>query len=57
VHGLGSITFGHAVQFFKILNDFSQFFLIIDEFFWRIGISLWFSWKDLDERDLMKFIW
>jgi hypothetical protein len=30
---------------------------IIDENFGGIGMCLWCSWEDLDEQDLMEFIW
>ncbi len=29
----------------------------VTEIFGRIGMCLWYRWKDLDEQDLMKFIW
>jgi hypothetical protein len=31
--------------------------LIEAETFGGIGMCLWCSWKDLDEQDLMEFIW
>jgi hypothetical protein len=31
--------------------------LIIAENLGGIGIFLWCCWKDLDEQDLMEFIW
>jgi hypothetical protein len=30
---------------------------LVTENFGRIGMCLWYRWKDLDEQDLMKFIW
>jgi hypothetical protein len=30
---------------------------MVAEIFGGIGMCLWCSWKDLDEQDLMKFIW
>jgi hypothetical protein len=33
------------------LNDF------FTENFKGIGICLWYCWKDLNEQDLMEFIW
>jgi hypothetical protein len=59
VHGLGSMTFGLVVQ--KFLNN--EWFLhwklnkIVAENFRGIGMWLWCCWKDLDEQDLMEFIW
>jgi hypothetical protein len=59
VHGLGSMAFGLAVQ--KFLN--SEWFLhwklnkVVAGNFRGIGTCLWCWWKDLDEQDLMEFIW
>jgi hypothetical protein len=59
VHGLGSMMFGLVVQ--KFLNN--EWFLrwklnkIVVENFAGIGMWLWCCWKDLDEQDLMEFIW
>ncbi len=54
VHGLGSMTFGLAVQKFLNIKWF---------FHWKLNCSwqfqrncLWCCWKDLDEQDLMELI-
>jgi hypothetical protein len=31
--------------------------MIVAENFGGIGMCLWCRWKDLDEQDLMEFIW
>jgi hypothetical protein len=61
VHWLGFMVFGRLVQKFlvywmisslKIKLNLSWIFLL-----GRIGMCLWCFWKDLDEQDLMEFIW
>jgi hypothetical protein len=53
VHGLGPMTFELSVQ--KFLNIKLIFFT---EKFGEIGMCLLgCCWKDLDEQDLMEFIW
>jgi hypothetical protein len=47
VHPLGFMVFGLAVQ--KFLN--------ITENYGGIKMCLGCCWKDLDEKDLMEFIW
>jgi hypothetical protein len=34
-----------------------QVIQIVAEFFGGIEMCLWCCWKDLDEQDLMEFIW
>jgi len=59
VQGLGSMTFGLAVQKFWNIEWFLYWKLnqVVAENFGGIGMCLWSSWKDLDEQDLMEFIW
>ncbi len=45
-------------NFFWILNDFSLKIKLNRSWkFRKIGMCLWCCWKDLDEQDLMEFIW
>jgi hypothetical protein len=59
VYGLGSMTFGIAVQKFLNIEWFLHWKLnfTVAENFRGIGMCLWCCWKDLDERDFMEFIW
>jgi len=51
VHGLGSMTFGLAVEKFLNIEWFLHWKLnyIVAEIFGGIGMCLWCCWKDLDE--------
>jgi len=43
-------------SFFFLQGHFA-IILIVAENFRGIGMCLWCCWKDLDEQDLMEFIW
>jgi hypothetical protein len=56
--GFASMAFGLAVQKFLNIEWFHwNLNSIIAENFGGIGMCLWCYWKDLDEQDLIEFIW
>jgi hypothetical protein len=62
LHGLGWFhgvrTCGAKVHEHRIISSLKiQLNSIVAKNFGGIGMCLWCCWKDLDERDLMEFIW